>query len=102
AHHNKFWHNNLDNNDTGVYIKSSTNFIFDNEIVGGSQGVYLMEDAHANQIVQNKLRHNKVGIYLKTNPDDFIWDNTFEENGNNLQVAPEWRTTLPGQIAVNS
>ena len=89
----------LDNNSVGVYIKSYMNFVFDNHIDGSVQGVYLTARARANQIVQNEFRHNKVGIYLKTEPDDFIWDNLFEDNTNNLQVAPEWRMVLPEQVA---
>ncbi|MEM7111578.1 MAG: glycosyltransferase [Chloroflexota bacterium] len=99
AHQNQIWQNDLDNNVVGVYIKSYMNFVFDNHIDGSVQGVYLTERARANQIVQNEFRHNKVGIYLKTEPDDFIWDNLFEDNTNNLQVAPEWRMVLPEQVA---
>lgn len=101
AHRNKIWQNDLDNNEIGVYIKSYTNFVFDNQIVGSVQGVYLTERARANQVVQNTFIHNKVGIYLKTEPDDFIWDNKFEDNVNNIQVAPEWRMVLPEQVAAN-
>ena len=99
AHRNEIWENDLDNNDVGVYIKSYTNFVFDNRISGSTQGVYLTERARANQVVQNTFTNNKVGVYLKTEPDDFIWDNTFDGNVNNIQVAPEWRTILPDQVA---
>jgi parallel beta-helix repeat protein len=102
ASENIMRNNDLQRNDTGVYIKSEDNFVIDNWISHSTQGVYLVEEAKHNQIVANRIANNEFGIYLKTQPDDYIVNNTFFTNVNNLRISRDWRQAVSDQIAATN
>ncbi|MEZ4511760.1 MAG: NosD domain-containing protein [Chloroflexota bacterium] len=102
ASENTIHNNDLQRNDTGVYIKSEENFVIDNWISHSTQGVYLTEEAKRNQINANRIANNESGIYLKTLPDDYILNNTFLTNINNIRIAREWRRPVSDQIAATN
>ena len=76
--------------------------MIDNWISHSTQGVYLTEEAKHNQISANRIANNESGIYLKTLPDDYLINNTFLTNVNNIRISREWRRPVSDQIAATN
>jgi hyaluronan synthase len=101
---NWFIRNQMENNRVGIYIRSLGNFIFNNDIAytnamnRSKYGIYLTEEASANQIARNRLAGYQTGLYLKTGPDDFLTNNTFDGDQENIRFTEEWHSpAAPGQ-----
>jgi len=88
--------NEMTNNRVGLYIRSLNNYIFNNEVLftnalnKSKHAIYLTEEASGNQIAQNRLSGYQTGIYLKTGPDEFIANNRFEGDQENIRFTDEW------------
>ncbi|MEZ4674039.1 MAG: glycosyltransferase [Caldilineaceae bacterium] len=87
---NWFFNNTMQQNDIGFYIRSLSNYIFDNAVTGGRSAIYLTAEASGNQIARNQLIDSGTGIYLKTGPDEFISENIFQNNRENIRFTDEW------------
>ncbi|MEM7112574.1 MAG: NosD domain-containing protein, partial [Chloroflexota bacterium] len=99
ASENHITQNDLQRNTTGVYIRSEANYVIDNWVSHGKEGIYLTPDAERNQIVENRIANNEVGIYLKTQPDDYLSNNAFLTNENNIRTSRDWRQIIADQVA---
>jgi parallel beta-helix repeat protein len=93
---NQIIDNELQNNEVGIYLRSQTNHVFANSIAGSTSGVYLTTEASGNRIAKNSLTNNVTGVYLKTHADDYVLDNVFVANQNNLKISSAWRLVPPG------
>ncbi|MCB0081822.1 MAG: right-handed parallel beta-helix repeat-containing protein, partial [Caldilineaceae bacterium] len=87
---NWFFNNTAQDNRIGFYIRSLNNYIFDNAVSGGESAIYLTPEASGNQIARNQLSGSATGIYLKTAPNEFIADNQFQNNRENIRYTDEW------------
>lgn len=98
---NWFFNNALQDNDTGFYIRSLSNYIFDNFVAGSVNGIYLTPEASGNQLARNQLVGSETGIYLKTTPDHILVDNFFQSNRENIRITEEWAIDepTPGSIS---
>lgn len=91
-------HNQMSDNRVGVYLRSLDNYIFNNQMVfagainKSKYAIYLTEEAGGNQIAHNTLGGYQTGIYLKTGPDEFIADNTFAGNQENIRFTEAWHS----------
>ena len=95
---NWFFNNTMQQNDVGFYIRSLSNYVFDNTVSGSSDAIYLTPESSGNQIARNQLIESETGIYLKTGPDELISDNIFQNNRENLRFTDEWYSgTIPPQ-----
>ena len=94
---NWFYNNTLEDNRTGIYIRSLNNFVLDNAISGSKNAIYLTAEASANQISGNQLTGSETGIYLKTAPNEVIVDNVFQNNRENIRFTDEWSTNRASQ-----
>ena len=93
AFRNWFYDNELTNNQTGVYIKSYENYIFNNTVTGSQRGFHLTEESSGNEIARNVIVGNDTGMYLKTSPNEFIANNIFQtdqSNRINIQLTKRW------------
>ncbi|MEZ4859702.1 MAG: right-handed parallel beta-helix repeat-containing protein [Caldilineaceae bacterium] len=93
---NWFLRNTLTDNRTGFYIRALNNFIINNSISNGKRGFYLNEESSGNQIANNIISGTETGMYLKTQPNEFIANNTFEHNRENIRITDTW---LPAEAA---
>lgn len=95
---NWFIRNQMENNRVGIYIRSLSNYIFNNDIAFANplnkskHAIYLTEEASGNQIARNRLAGYQTGLYLKTGPDEFIANNTFQGDQENIRFTEEWHT----------
>lgn len=99
ASENQINQNRLQRNVTGVYIRSEANYVVDNWVSHGEHGIYLTQDAERNQIIENRIANNDIGIYLKTRPNDYLIDNVFLTNENNIRTSRDWRQIIADQVA---
>lgn len=96
--------NQMSDNRVGVYLRALDNYIFNNEVLftgainKSKHAIYLTEEASGNQIAHNTLSGYQTGIYLKTGPDEFIANNTFTGDQENIRFTEEWHSpALIGQ-----
>jgi parallel beta-helix repeat protein len=96
------WKNTLDKNRIGVYIRSTENYIFHNQITDGERGIYLTTEAASNQIANNEVTGNKVGMYLKTGSNQFLANNfpNSRSNTENIRFTDEWAPVSAGPVNI--
>ncbi|MBX3011974.1 MAG: glycosyltransferase [Caldilineaceae bacterium] len=95
---NWFINNQMSSNRVGIYIRALNNYIFNNEVAfadsinKSKHAIYLTEEASANQIAYNRLSGYQTGLYLKTNPDEFIVNNVFQGDQENIRFTEVWHS----------
>jgi parallel beta-helix repeat protein len=92
---NQVANNDLGGNNVGVYLRAPANYVFGNAVTGSENGIYLTKEAHSSYVAENTLEDNETGVYLKTYANDFVFDNVFRSNGDNLRISHLWRLVAP-------
>ena len=82
--------NNMTNNYFGISIDSSfNNFVYDNDIINCTRGIYLTFSKD-NNITDNNFEHNKeCGIYLSNADENVISPNSFSNNNQDVKQGSE-------------
>lgn len=84
ADKNEISKNQLNNNPTAIYVKTSNNKAIGNELNKNDVGVYLLGKAQSNTLASNKITYSgSYGVYAKivgnlqnfVGQDNFIWRN---------------------------
>ncbi len=100
--------NQMTNNRVGIYLRALDNYIFNNDVAftnatnQSKHGIYLTEEASGNQIAHNHFSGYQTGIYLKTGPDEFIANNTFQADQENIRFTEEWHSPTASGPSVGS
>ena len=88
------------NNDSGIFLRSSTNILIENSVSKNDQGIY-MEFSDSNTVNSNNVANNNIGVYLWSSITNNINNNYFNNTNNYIQEGiisgNTWNTTkTPG------